>query len=53
MRISGLLLLAIVTGGCAGSLTCHWESDEEQMQRVLHEVEHMIGGKSDETQEDE
>ncbi len=38
----GIILAMIVTGGCAGSLNCTWESEEEQMQRILHEVEHLI-----------
>ncbi len=51
MRFIGFILAMIVTGGCAGNIACTWESDDEMMERILHEVSHI--GDSDATPKDE
>ncbi len=36
----GSLLVSLALSGCSGQLVCTWESEDEQLQKILHEVEH-------------
>ncbi len=43
--------LVLLISGCAGNLVCSWESDEEHMQRILHEVQHATQTQVEEKQQ--
>ncbi len=33
-------LLLLILSGCSGQLVCTWQSEDEQLEKILHEVEH-------------
>ncbi len=35
-----ILFAIVIIAGCSGNLVCSWESDDELMERILHEVGH-------------